>query len=108
MPKDSYPITPPPHNFDDREKLWDTLNKITNAVNKSARYTAKLPDIQKKVESMGVQVVEVKTEMRGMGDRVSKIEKKVDRPHDCYQVDVIAEVKDLSLIHISEPTRPTT
>lgn len=95
MTKDSYPMTPPPRDVDaDSEKLWDTLNKITNAVNKSAQHTAKLPDIQKKMESMGVKVVELGVEMRGMGDRVSKMEKKVDRPHDCYQVDSISEVKD--------------
>lgn len=95
MGKDSYPLTPPPRDVEvDAERLWDTLNKITSAVNKSARHTAQIPDVQKKMDSMGVKVVELKTEMHGMGDRVSRMEKKVDRPHDCYQVDVIAEVKD--------------
>lgn len=94
MGKDTYPVTPPPHSVkDDNDKLWETLNRITHAVNKSAQHTAKLPDIQKKVESMGVSVVEVRAEMRGMGNRVSRIEEKVDKPHVCYQVDSISEVK---------------
>lgn len=92
--KDSTPpVTPIPHGVNSDE-LWKALNKITRAVNNSAINTAKIPDIQRKVDSMGSKVVELSTEMRGMGVRVSRMEDKVDKPHDCYQVDVIAEVKD--------------
>ena len=92
--KDSTPpVTPIPQGVKPDE-LWAALNKITRVVNRSAGDTAKIPDIQKKVDSMGSKVVELSTEMRGMGARVSKIEDKVDKPHDCYQIDVIAEVKD--------------
>lgn len=78
----------------DVEKLHETINKIASAVNKSAAHTERIPEIVRKVEATGEKVVELKTELKGIGERVTKVEGKVDRGHDCFQVDVIAELKD--------------
>jgi hypothetical protein len=86
----------------DVEKLNETIGKIASAVNRSAAHTERIPEIVKKVEATGDKVVELKTEVRGMGERVTKIESKVDRGHDCYQVDVIAEVKDTQRMNIQK------
>lgn len=78
----------------DVDRLWQTIDKMARVVNKSAGHTEQIPEIKKKVESTSDKVVVLGTKMDGTIERVTKIENKVDRGHDCFQVDVIAEVKD--------------
>lgn len=78
----------------DVEKLQKSLEKMASTINKSARHTEKIPDIQKKVDQTTEGVIELKTEMRGMTDRVSKVEVKVDEGHACQIPDTIAALKD--------------
>lgn len=78
----------------DVEKLQNSLEKITSTINKSARHTERIPEIQRKVEATSDKVIELDTKMAVTTERVTGIEAKVDRGHDCFQVDVIAELKD--------------
>jgi len=100
--KDKLRVTPPPRpnrlasmsNEVDVERLWETIDKMASAVNRSAGHTEQLPEIKRKVEATSDTVIELSTELRGVGERVTKIENKVDRGHDCFQIDVISEIKD--------------
>jgi hypothetical protein len=104
--KDDIRVTPPPRldrpssgkgepvTDVDVEKLHETINKIASAVNASAKHTEQIPDIKKKVDSTSDKVVALDTKMDGVTERVTKVENKVDKGHDCFQVDVIAELKD--------------
>jgi len=78
----------------DVEKLHDTLDKMASTINKSAKHTEQIPDIKKKVEATSDKVIELNTKMGVTTERITKIEDKVDKGHDCYQIDVIAELKD--------------
>ena len=101
-PRDKLRVTPPPRpkrsaNVSaevDVERLWETIDKMASAVNKSARHTEQLPDIKKKVEATSDTVVALGVKMDATTERVTKIESKVDRGHDCFQIDVISELKD--------------
>lgn len=101
-PKDDLRVTPPPRPTRkgealadvDVEKLWESIDKISSAVNKSAKHTEQIPEIKKKVDSTSDKVVALDTKMDAVTGRVTKVEDKVDRGHDCFQVDVIAELKD--------------
>lgn len=77
----------------DVEKLHQTLDKMASTINKSAKHTEQIPDIKKKVESTSDKVIQLDTKMESMTERVTTIEGKVDRGHDCFQIDVIAELK---------------
>lgn len=92
-------VTPPPRPIGGREevdivRLWKTIDKIASVVNQSARHTETIPDIHKKVDATGIKVVDMNAEMKGLGRRVNRIESKVDKPHDCYQIDALSEMKD--------------
>lgn len=79
---------------EDLKQLHDTISKMASAVNRSARHTEQIPEIKKKVESTSEKVIQLDTKFEAERERVTKIENKVEGGHDCYQVDVIAEVKD--------------
>lgn len=79
---------------DDVKQLHESIRKIASTVNKSARFTEQIPEIKRKVDSTSGKVIELDTKMSVTTERMAIIENKVDRGHDCYQVDVIAELKD--------------
>ena len=99
-PKDDLRVTPPPRpnrgsNMADVnvDKLWESIDKITSTVNKSARHTERIPEIQRKVESTGEKVVQLDTKMDATTERVTKIEDKVDAGHICQIPDTIESLK---------------
>jgi small-conductance mechanosensitive channel len=77
----------------DVDSLNRSLEKMASTINRSARHTEQIPDIKKKVEETTRNVVELNVEMRGVSDRVSKVEEKVEKGHECAQVEVISEIK---------------
>lgn len=94
-------VTPPPRKLVgermsqvDIDQLNETINKIASAVNRSATNTERIPEIQKKVEATSDRVIELNMEVKGMGHRVTKIERKVDEGHACQQAEIIYELKD--------------
>ncbi len=103
-PKDDLRVTPPPRldrpRKDNRpvtevdvDKLQTTLDKVVNAVNKSAAHTERIPDIEQDIKKTGKDIVRLETKMDGVCGRVEKVEEKVDQPHDCFQIDVLAQLK---------------
>jgi len=100
--KNDLRVTPPPRSARKGDRVTDTdvaelqrsIEKIASAVNKSAKHTEQIPEIKAKVDSTSDKVIQLDTKMSVTTERITKIEDKVDRGHDCYQVDVIAEVKD--------------
>jgi hypothetical protein len=78
----------------DIEKLQNSLEKMASTINRSASHTERIPEIQKKVESTVEKVVTLVTKMDVTTERLTKIEDRVDRGHECFQVDVISELKD--------------
>lgn len=104
-PKDDLRVTPPPRldrpRRDSRpvtdvdvDKLQTTLDKVVSAVNRSAAHTERIPGIERRVEQTGKDIVKLETKLDGVTKRVTRIEGRVDRGHDCFQVDAIAELKD--------------
>lgn len=81
MSDDRGPLTPIPQKF---------LNRTEE---KLAVISTVLQEMKPQVGETNKAVVELKTEMKGMGTRLTKVEDKVDRGHGCLNVDVIAELK---------------
>jgi len=77
----------------DIDKLQESLEKMASTINRSARHTEKIPELKKKVEETTTKVVELSTEMRGMNERVTKVEGKVDEGHACQIPDTIESLK---------------
>lgn len=94
-PADNLRVTPLPRlssvNIDELHK---TLSKLASAVNRSAKHTEQIPEIKYKIDKTSEKVVELSTKVSGMDNRVNKIEGKVDRGHDCYQIDVLSVLRD--------------
>ena len=98
-PKYEIGVTPPPRpmrksDIIDVDGLYETVGKIASAVNRSALHIERIPEIQRKVETTSERVIELKTEVRGLGERVTRIEGKVDLGHTCQQAEIISEIKD--------------
>ena len=94
-------VTPPPRKLVgermsqvDIDQLNETINKIASAVNRSATNTERIPEIQRKVEATSNRVIELNIEVKGMRDRVTTIERKVDEGHACQQAEIISELKE--------------
>jgi len=100
-PKGLY-VTPPPSpvkrntsvTSSDINDLHSSIQKIASAVNKSATHTARIPKIERKVDSTSDKVIELDTKLAVASERVNKIEGKVDQGHQCVQIDVISELRD--------------
>lgn len=96
MPKSSLPpdlqLTPIPISVDLKE-MDASIRKIADAVNKSARHTERIPNMERKVEVAGTKVVELGVKMETMGERVTRVEDKIDKGHECVQVEIIGELK---------------
>lgn len=105
-PKDDLRVTPPPRldrpasdargrpvTEVDVDKLQTTLDKVVSAVNKSAAHTERIPDIEHDIKKTGKDIVRLETKMDGVCGRVEKVEAKVDQPHDCFQVGVLARLE---------------
>lgn len=92
-------VTPPIKPYEKKSSsdsistLHESISKIAEAVNKSARHTEQIPAIRKKVEYTREKLVQLDTKMDYTTERVAKIEDKVDRGHDCYQQPIITELK---------------
>ena len=52
-----------------------------------------LKDIKPQVKSTNDTVITLQTDMRNMGERVTKVEEKVEKGHECLNVEVISELK---------------
>ena len=99
MPKSTTPppdllLTPIPSS-DDLREMDESIRKISAAVNKSARHTERIPEIQRKVEGTSSKVIELGVKLENIGERVTKAETKIDQGHDCVQVDVIGEIREV-------------
>ena len=91
-PPPNLSLTPIPSSVDLRE-MDVSIRKIATAVNRSARHTERIPEIQKKVEGTSTKVIELGVKLENIGDRVSKAENKIEQGHDCYQSETISELK---------------
>lgn len=100
-PTDDLGVTPPPRlnresgAFDvDAQKLWESLDKMASAVNRSARHTEQIPEIKRKVNSTGDKVVELDTKMMAVTHRLTRVEDKVDEGHSCQKEEIISEIRE--------------
>jgi len=75
------PLSPVPKRF------MDTTDE------KLAVIISDLKDIKPQVNETNKAVVGLQVDMRNMGERVSKVEERVEKGHDCHNIEVIAELK---------------
>jgi hypothetical protein len=68
-------------------------NPPTGTDQKLAVIINDLKDIKPQVKETNDTVIELQTDMKNMGTRVTKVEDKVERGHDCYNVEIISELK---------------
>lgn len=78
----------------DQLGVYRKLEKLDGLMQKTARHVSEIPEIKERVNSTSEKVVELKTKLEGLDTRVGGVERRMDRGHDCYQVDVIAKLSD--------------
>lgn len=85
----------------DVSRLWNSIQdlnksteKIATAVNRSAEFVKQIPDIKKEVGETSKHVERLDERVNGIGQRFDRIEERVHAGHDCYQTNVIGEIKE--------------
>lgn len=78
----------------DTSGMYRKLEKLDGLMQKTSRFVSEIPEVKDKVNATGDKVIELKAQIGGLDTRVIGLERRMERPHDCYQIDIISRLSE--------------
>lgn len=86
-----------PSRVTDLSGMFRKTEKMERLLLRMAPPISRIPEVESKVDNSIERVTRVEEKIEAQKDKISYLDQKVlreSRPHDCYQVDVISELKN--------------
>lgn len=86
-------MTPPPYPIQDWESAWNSIVKMSTAVNRIAHVAESIPKIHEDAHVARVESTRAAAMAEALGVRVEHLEEEVRKPHVCKQAETIDDIE---------------